>query len=853
MFALLLSVLATSQAGGLAEIPGLDDPILYPPEILPDEEVVGGELRVEGGGALVLEYTEVVAEVHAGLARVTMTQFFANPYDEPIEAKYLLPLPSSSAVYRMDLTVGDRVIEGVVMEREAARQTYEDAKEDGRKAALLEQQRDNLFTQYVAGICPGERVVVTLEYIEQLEYEDGLYTFALPTTVGPRFSPPWVEDRAELVSPYSRTGREVDITVHIEEGMPIEAMFSDTHAFDVIDEGSWGASVTLAEDDRVPNKDFSLTWALAGEQPRGAVLVHDPETEDGYIAVTLEPQVLGDSFEARPRELFFVIDSSCSMRGEPYETARATVLLALEEMSGADTFNLVRFANASTALFEAPQPATAANKARARSWLANFEGGGTNMDAGIIQALTAPGRREAMRLVLMLTDGYVGGEEQMFKVVRKHLGGARLFSMGVGSSVNRYLLEGLAEMGRGDVTYKLPGTPMAAAVRSFYDRIAHPAMSHIRLDWGGAEVYEQYPKRIPDLWAGQPIRVVARFKGKAPDEVRVSGIVGTSDYEMALPLEAPAVEPAHGAVATLWARRKIRDIEWYPEGMSAAEQREEILDVAISHHLVSKYTSLVAVDDEECPCGKVTRFELVPQEAVAGMHASQLPGLGTMGAGYGGGASGYGTGSGSYGSVRYGVMGSADGDGGLGTRGRGAGSSGLGSGGGSWGSSSALGSGVSGGVGGLIGAKGVQYGSAGLSGRGTGLGGGGTADMGSSAVNLGAKREGPLPSTRVGEPVVLGSLDRSLIDAVIKRHMNQIRYAYERELQLDPSLQGRLVMEFTIAPDGSVASVKVAESTLSNANVESRVSTVFLRMRFPAPAGGGVVIVKYPLIFAPKE
>ncbi|MCB9795790.1 MAG: AgmX/PglI C-terminal domain-containing protein [Alphaproteobacteria bacterium] len=843
MFALLLTALLPAAAQDLSALPGFDDPILYPPELLPDEEVVGGELRVEGGGALVLEFTDVVAEVHAGLARVTMTQFFANPYDAPLEAKYLLPLPSEAAVYRMDLTVGDRVIEGVVMEREAARQTYEDAKEDGRKAALLEQQRDNLFTQYVAGICPGERVVVTIEYVEQLAYEDGLYTFALPTAVGPRFSPPWVEDAAELATPYSRTGRQVDITVHVEEGMPVEAMFSDTHAFDVIDEGTWGASVTLAEDDRVPNKDFSLTWSLAGEQPRGAVLVHDPADEDGYIAVTLEPQVLGDSFEARPRELFFVIDSSCSMRGEPYETARATVLLALEEMNETDTFNLVRFSNASTTLFEEPRSATASNKRAARAWLANFEGGGTEMDAGIIQALTAPGRAEAMRLVLMLTDGFVGGETAMFETVRKHLGGARLFSMGVGSSVNRYLLEGLAEMGRGDVTYKLPGTPMGEAVRAFYDRIAHPAMSHIRLDWGEAEVYEQYPKRIPDLWAGQPIRVVARFKGAAPHEVRVTGIVGTSDYDMALPLEAPAVEPAHGAVATLWARRKIRDIEWYPGALSPAEQRAEIIDVAIEHHIVSKYTSLVAVDDEPCPCGRVERFEFVPQEAVAGMHESQLQGLGTRGYGLGGGGVGYGAGYGSSGYGRGGGSVSGSHYGGVGS-----GSGGMGSGAGIGGG----GMGSSAGIGGLIGAKGVQISSGGLGSRGSGYSGGGSADALGGLGTGARKREGAIP-TFGAQPVILGSTDNSLIDAVIKRHLNQLRYAYERELQKDPALQGRLVVQLTIASDGSVSEVKIVETTLNNEAVETRVKGVFQRMVFPAPAGGGVVVVKYPMEFAPKE
>ncbi|MCB9766518.1 MAG: AgmX/PglI C-terminal domain-containing protein, partial [Alphaproteobacteria bacterium] len=694
---------------------------------------------------------------------------------------------------------------------EAAREVYEQAQEDGRKAALLEQQRENLFTQYVSGICPGERVTVTIEYVEQVDYEDGLYTLAVPTTVGERYSPPWVDDRAELVTPYARTGREVDVTVYIEEGMPVEALWSDSHDIEVLDEDELGAAVGLHPDDRTPNRDFSLTWALSGHQPRAALLTHRAAGQDGYLALTLEPQIVDDLFEPRPRELFFVIDSSCSMNGWPYETARATVLLALEEMGPQDTFNLVRFSGAATALFDTPQPPTAANRKRAREWLARFEGGGTEMDQGIIKALTAPGRRDAMRLVLMMTDGFVGGEEKMFETVRDHLGNARMFSLGVGTSVNRYLLEGLAEMGRGDVTYHLGRTPIEESVQTFYSRIAHPALSDVRVDWGDAEVYDQYPRKIPDLWAGQPLRVVGRYRGEGPTTVRVTGIVGTEPFSVELPVALPEAEPHHGAVAKIWARRKIRDIEWYPRGRTDAEVRAEVIDVALDHHLVSRYTSLVAVDDEPCPCADMALREVqVAHERDAGMSLGQL---GTSG--YGSGASGYGYGSG---------------------------------------------------IGGIIGAKGRQISAGGIAGAGMGLGGGGSADdlgglgtkgrgggasgYGSGSGHFGTKSEGSIRQI-VGDPIILGSLDRSLIDKVIKRHMNQIRYAYVRELQKDPTLAGKVVMKIVIGQDGRVASATVKSSTLGSAAAEEAIRQIFLRMVFPAPQGGGVVMVSYPLIFAP--
>lgn len=828
MLGLLLALCPLSMAQDWTP-PGWYEPVLYPNEVLPEEEVVGGELRVEGGGALVLEYTEVVAEVNAGLARVTMTQFFANPYDEPIEAKYLLPLPTGAAVDRMDIAVGDRLIEGFVLERSEARALYDEAKEDGRKAALLEQQRENLFTQYIAGICPDERVAVTIEYIEQVAYEDGLYELVIPTTVGERYSPPWVQDRAALVTPYSDTGRKIDITVVIDEGMPVEALFSDSHAIEVRDEGDWGAEVGLMEAE-VPNKDFSLTWSLAGEENRASVVAHRQADDDGYLALNFEPQLLDDHFVARPRELIFVIDTSCSMQGEPFDMARQSVLLALQEMGPADTFNLVRFSDAASALFDSPQRNTAANRAVAKEWLKVFDSGGTNMEQGIIKALTMPGDPQSMRLVLMVTDGFVGGEDEMFATVRKYLGSSRLFSLGVGSSVNRYLLEGLAAMGRGDVSYQLRGSSAKQTVRSFYDRIAHPAMTDIRIDWGDLEVFEQYPRRIPDLWAGQPLRVVARYRGEGAVTVKVRAKVGREDIELELPVDLPAVAPEHASVSTLWARRKIRDLEWYPGTLTPSQVKNKVIDVALEHNLVSKYTSLVAVDDQPCPCGQAKRLVQVANESPDGAPGAG-GGLGSHGYGMGGGGSGMGTGSGSWSSSQYGASNLS--------------------------------------VNGLIGTKGTQVGSGGLGTRGSGLGGGGSADLSiSGALARGAYTGqasadssgfGELrPRLRAGDAVetgevsVMGSMDRTLISDIVRRNIAGIRYCYQRELTKDPSLAGRVTMKFTIAADGTVSAAEVSSSTLANAATEQCLVHRFYAMTFPVQSGGGEMIVNYPLIFSPE-
>ena len=817
--ALVASVFAQDN---LDDLIYLRDPIIYPPELMEDDPVGGGEIRVthgDGLGALVLEHSSVVAEIQAGLARVTMVQWFHNPYEESLEATYLFPLPSMAAVDRMDLTCGDRLIEGRVMEREQARAAYEQAREDGRKAALLEQERDNLFTQSIANLCPGEEVQITLQYVEQVALEDGVYELSFPMTPGPRFSPPWVSDRARLDTSYTTTPvNGVDITVYIDEGLPVRSLWSDSHDIVVQEEGSWGAEVTTADEVIVPDRDFVLSWSLEGEEPGVAVLAHrHDDLGPGTIAVSFEPPSLGEHFVARPRELLFVIDSSGSMGGWPYESARAAVLLALDEMGPDDTFNLVRFSGAATSLFDDPQPSTPKTRERARAWLSHMQGGGTNMDQGIVHSLTLPGNPDAMRLVLLLTDGYVGGEDTMFRVVRRHLGGARLFSMGVGSSVNRYLLEGLAEMGRGDVIYHFGNKPLGAAVAEFYDRIAHPALSDIEIDWGGLEVSDQYPSEVPDLWAGQPMRVVARYQpgedavdGQLTTVITVRGVLGTTPVAWELPLEVPAIEPQHEALDSLWARRKIRDLQWYPRGRSPAEVKQAVIDVALEHHLVSSYTSLVAIDDEPSPCGPAGIHVSVPNAAPAGVSM--------VGGEYG---------------ESGGVLGS-----------------------------------LSGGAGGLLGAKGVQYGAGGQSMRGSGLAGGGSAmglaGLGTKGRAGGHSRYGTggggfsahaadAVGTISGSPIILGSLDKSIVDAVIKRHLNAIRYCYERELQKNPSLMGKVVVKFVIAKDGSVSTAAIKSSTMNDSVVERCLTGRFLRMQFPAPGSGGIVVVSYPFLFTSTE
>jgi Ca-activated chloride channel family protein len=597
--------------------------------------------------------------------------------------------------------------------------------------------------------------------------------------VGPRFRPGNVPEPPLTALPV----HAFDIEVVIDEGMTVESVWSDTHEIEVED-GDGSVTVRNALLDTLPNKDFELAWTFAGNRTRlAAVSVPPTEDEDGYLGVTIEPALLEDLGRLQGRELLFVLDESCSMQGEPFDASVATVRKALATMRPDDRFNLVRFSSTASSLFRSPQPVDAENLSRADAWLREFDGGGTEMAAGIVHSLDMPGDPERLRLVLLLTDGYIGNEDEVLATVRAHLGRSRLFSLGVGTAVNRFLLDALAEEGRGDVAYQLPGTPISETVDRFYQRIAHPALTDLAIDWGELDVIEVYPSRLPDVFAGQPVSVVARYRGDAPDAtIRLSGNAAGEVYAVTRHLPLDDAE-THEALPTLWARRKIADLYRSRRGDSAVLEAL-VTEVAMEHHLVTDFTSLVATEKTPSSCVAAQSVD-VPSMAPEGVSLEPTAGAGGFGQ-------------------------------------------------------------VGGGLGGLVGASGSATGLGGLGTRGIGAGG---AGYGAGGASFGARGEGGI-GTISGDPIILGSLDRTLIDDVIERHMNQIRYCYQRELQKAPALAGKVVVKFTIADDGTVSTAEVKSTTLRNDTVESCIVGRFLRMQFPGTRGGGVVIVSYPFQFA---
>jgi len=419
-----------------------------------------GQLVTKEGKLFPLKLTEVKAEVAGAVADVVVRQTFTNPYDLPIEAIYVFPLPDRAAISDFHLEVGRYRIRGEIRRREEAREVYEQAKKAGKTAALLTQERPNIFTQHVANILPGGEIVVEIRYLEDLPLLKDTYRFVFPMVVGPRFLPPGEvpdahrvpSEPTEYLAPDARPGNDISVDVRLDAGVPFQ-LSSPSHRLDAAHDGGPFALVRLGPADTIPNKDFILEWKVAGDAPQVAIHVHRAE-EGGFFTLMVQPEVDPAADVVAGREMVFVLDCSGSMSGMPIETAKAVIEKTLKTLRPDDTFQVLRFSEKASGLWKAPRRANPADVATALSFVSRLRGhGGTMMIEGIRAALSGPRDPERIRIVHFLTDGYIGNESQILSEIHRRCGEARIFPLGVGSSVNRYLIDRMAEAGRGSPAY----------------------------------------------------------------------------------------------------------------------------------------------------------------------------------------------------------------------------------------------------------------------------------------------------------------------------------------------------------------------------------------------------------------
>ena len=576
---------------------------------------------------LPLKHTDVQTQISAYVATVDVTQQYHNPYDSKIEAVYVFPLPENAAVNEFIMTIGERRIRGIIKEREEAVRIYENAKAQGYVASLLTQERPNVFTQKVANIEPGKAIDVNIKYFHTLAYVDGWYEYVFPMVVGPRFNPPGSTDgigavgrgdhgksgqstEVQYLKPGERSGHDISLAVNIEAGVAVEEVESRNHVIAVNKPAAEQVTVKLSELDAIPNKDFVLRYKVAGQRIKSALLTHQDQ-RGGFFSLMVYPPEDLKALTRSPLELIFVLDCSGSMNGEPIAQSKAAVERALRSMQPEDTFQIIRFSNNASQLGGSPVPATAENVRKGLAYLKSLEGeGGTMAIEGVKAALDFPHDAKRLRFVTFLTDGFIGNEDEILAAVHQKLGATRIFSFGVGSSPNRYFLDGLARMGKGAVAYLGLHDDANKVMDLFFERISHPAMTDLKIDWGELNVAEVFPSSVPDLFVGRPVVVTGRFTpqsgsvaGSRPVNITVRGRAGDRPVEVVVPTDLGDAAAKHEALAAVWARTKIADLsnrslyEGAPAGgKSGNELAGEIKQVALEYSLMSAYTAFVAVD-----------------------------------------------------------------------------------------------------------------------------------------------------------------------------------------------------------------------------------------------------------------
>ena len=557
--------------------------------------------------------SEIHSEVTGQIARTTIIQHFKNPAASWMEALYLFPLPHDAAVDQMKMTVGDRIIEGQVKEREEAKATYEKAKSEGKRAALVEQDRPNIFSTSVANIPPQGEVTVTLEYQQSIEWRDGEFSIRFPLAITPRYavntpakfevsstvnmSDGWAllpnerPQQIPLEEADTTPDNSTSIDVVLRPGFQLSELESLHHNVAIKANSDGSQTVSLVDQDVRADQDFVLRWKPVDSVKPTASFFSESTDKGDYGLLTLVPPTV-EGWKVPPREVIFVIDTSGSMSGQSIVAAREALMAGVNGLSKDDTFNIIEFNTNSYSLFARPQEAFGYSLNNARRFIRNLEAReGTEMEPALDMALNMPGESDRLQQVIFITDGSVSNESQLFKKIHRELGSRRLFTVGIGSAPNTYFMEESARVGRGTYTYIADLNFAEHAMKALFEKISKPALTNIKVV--GFGVSDITPNTIPDLYAGEPLTVAIKLDSGVK-RLTITGRLGDTEWRQTAVIDSIGHQAGIGID---WARKMIA--QWQRAAFKGVEQkkvREEVLALALEHHLVSPYTSLVAVD-----------------------------------------------------------------------------------------------------------------------------------------------------------------------------------------------------------------------------------------------------------------
>jgi len=575
------------------EAPKIESPYFFIPGGDPDTD------------RLPLKSTRVDVKLLGPIADVTVTQQYRNVGRKPIEARYVFPGSTGAALYAMQVRIRERVLTAEIREKQAARIEFEHAKKEGRTSALLEQHRPNVFQMNVANILPGDDVLVELKYTELLVPRDGEYAFVFPTVAGPRYNAPTGEARAEkwIAQPFLREGERANhalwIDVALRTPIPVAHVESPSHPLEFAPPDGGPPALWLA--DGAPNdRDFILRWRLAGDQVQSGVLLYEArtgETENFFLALVEPPRAV-EAAAVLPRDYVFVVDISGSMHGFPLDTAKVLMGELLRGLGPGDTFNVLLFSGSSRALAPQSVPATDANVARAIEMLRTTAGGGGTEIVPALKRVASMGKRDGVsQTVVVITDGYVSVEREVFELVRKNLGARNVFAFGIGSAVNRHLIEGIARAGQGEAFVITKPAYARAEAERFRRLIEAPLLTNVALRFEGFDVHDVEPRALPDLLGNRPLVVYGKWKGDL-DAARlvVEGRNAEGPVVLELPVaQADASRQTQG-LRQLWARSRIAALADAEALNGADTHRAAITSLGLRYGLLTSYTSFVAVD-----------------------------------------------------------------------------------------------------------------------------------------------------------------------------------------------------------------------------------------------------------------
>jgi Ca-activated chloride channel homolog len=562
-----------------------------------------------------LKSTQADVKIAGTVAEVKVTQVYRNTGKKTLEAIYVFPGSTRAAVHAMRMTIGERVIEAEIMERQKARETYETAKKAGKTTSLLEQERPNVFQMNVANILPNDEIKVELSYMELLQPEDQVYEFVYPTVVGPRYTTKTAAGAPDtdkwVKNPYLHEGQPppytFGINVDLLSPVPINRLASPSHEVEINYSGKTAAKIKLKDEKTGGNKDFVLRYDLAGGKIESGLLLY-PGQEENFFLLMMEPPAKVTAKEVLPREYIFIVDVSGSMYGFPLETTKALMQDIITGLKPKDYLNVLLFASGSATLAPSGSlPATEANKQKALDFIkAQPGGGGTNIVPAMEQALALPRTPGVSRIVTVATDAYVDVEPRVFQLIRDNLGSANLFAFGIGTSVNRHLIEGMARAGMGESFVVLKRGEAAKQAARFRTYIANPVLTDIKVTFEGFQAYDAEPKAVPDLFGLRPITILGKYRGSPSGAIVVQGKTAQGAFERKISLAEAMASPANAALRFLWARQRIMNlVDFASLERDNQEVVKEVTALGLKYSLLTPYTSFVAVDKLKRADGQV--------------------------------------------------------------------------------------------------------------------------------------------------------------------------------------------------------------------------------------------------------